>query len=260
MPFRSVIAHLLAAAASVLIQAQAADLEDHNAHVWLSYIGDHPVAGSPWGAHLEAQVRRSELGDGWQQLLIRPGVNYALNERVAFSAGYCFVETHRYGDYPALDDFPEHRIWEQVTVSVPWLGLTWANRFRLEQRYIGELRPVPTGGLAVGNYRYENRFRYLLRTTVPLGASGNYYLVAWDEVFINFGSEVKGNTFDQNRAFVGLGRKLGKHFKVEAGFMEQTIQRRLGRIWEHNHTLAIYLASNAPFGSAAPESLPENSK
>lgn len=252
MPLRCSFLRSLAAASSVLMLAQAADLQDHNANLWLSYIGDHPVAGSPWGAHLEAQVRRSELGNGWQQLLIRPGINYTLNERVAFSAGYCFVETHRYGDYPALDDFPEHRAWEQVTVSVPWLGLTWVNRFRLEQRNIAELRPGPAGGFEVGNYRYENRFRYLLRTTVPLGEGGKNYLVAWDEIFLNFGPEVKGNTFDQNRAFVGFGHKLGKHFKAEVGFMEQTIQRRLGRIWEHNHTLAIYLTSNAPFGAAAP--------
>jgi hypothetical protein len=41
-------------------------------------------------------------------------------------------------------------------------------------------------------------------------------------------------------------------FKLEAGFLEQTLQRRGGRIWEHNHTLVLYLSSKAPLGSAQP--------
>jgi len=232
--------------------ARSSDLHDHNSNLWLGYIGDHPVANGPWGIHLEAQVRRAELGESWQQLLLRPGVNYTLNPRVSFSGGYCFVETFPYGDFPAADQFPEHRVWEQVTVTVPFLGLDWVNRFRLEQRNIGELAPRPGGGQEVTGYRYENRIRYQLRTTVPLDEAGRNYLVAWNEVFINFGPEVKGNTFDQNRAFLGLGRRLGNAFRLEAGFLEQTVQRRLGRIWEHNHTFVIYLSSNAALGSAAP--------
>jgi hypothetical protein len=229
-----------------------ADRQDHNGHLWLGYMGDHPVAGGPWGVHLETQVRLADYGRGWQQLLIRPGINYTLNDQVAFSGGYCYVETYTYGDFPAADNFPEHRVWEQVTVTVPWLGLDWVNRFRLEQRNIGELAPQPGGGFGVARYRYENRIRYQLRTTVPFGESGRNYGVAWNEVFLNFGENVVGNTFDQNRAFLGFGRKLGSAFKLEAGFLEQTLQRRGGRIWEHNHTLVLYLSSKAPLGSAQP--------
>jgi len=229
----------------------ASDLYDSNTHLWLGVVGDHPVAGSPWGVHLEAQVRRAEFGESWQQLLIRPGINYTLNDRIAFSGGYCFVETFSYGDFPVPDSFPEHRVWEQISLVTPFLGLDWSHRFRLEQRWIGELAAQPGGVFDTENFRYENRFRYQIRTSVPLGASGKTYLVAWDEVFLNFGSEVEGNTFDQNRAFVGVGQKLGRHFRLEAGFLEQTLQRRFGRIWENNHTVAIYLFSNAPFGGSA---------
>ncbi len=60
------------------------------------------------------------------------------------------------------------------------------------------------------------------------------------------------NRLDYLGAFLGLGRKLGSTFKLEAGFLEQTLQRRGGRIWEHNHTLVLYLSSKAPLGSAQP--------
>jgi hypothetical protein len=56
------------------------------------------------------------------------------------------------------------------------------------------------------------------------------------------------NYFDQNRAFIGLGRQLSPATKLEIGFMEQTVQRRGGIVWENNHTVAVWLMSKWPFG------------
>ena len=96
--------------------------------------------------------------------------------------------------------------------------------------------------------RYENRIRYMMRTTIPLTKSKRTYLALWDEVFINFGENVKGNVFDQNRAFIGIGQKLTDTTRLEIGFMEQTLQRRGGNIWENNHTASVWLTSKLPFG------------
>ena len=35
---------------------------DDNAHAWFMYFGDHPIGTTKWGAHLEGQVRRADLG------------------------------------------------------------------------------------------------------------------------------------------------------------------------------------------------------
>jgi hypothetical protein len=88
----------------------------------------------------------------------------------------------------------------------------------------------------------------MLRTTLPLTEDKKTYLALWNETFVNFGSNVSGNFFDQNRAFVGVGRKLSEHTRLEVGFMEQTLQRRGGAIWENNHTLSVWLTSRWPFG------------
>ena len=71
------------------------------------------------------------------------------------------------------------------------------------------------------------------------------YVALWDEVFFNFGGNVVGNHFDQNRAFLGLGRKLTDTTRLEVGYMEQTIQRRGGEIQDNDHTISVWLMSNA---------------
>ncbi len=86
----------------------------------------------------------------------------------------------------------------------------------------------------------------MLRTTIPLSAAKKWYLALWDEVFFNFGSNVSMNYLDQNRVFIGLGRQLSDTSKLEIGFMEQTVQRRGGNVWENNHTLTIWLTSKWP--------------
>jgi hypothetical protein len=211
---------------------------DHNADAWFMYFGDHPFGRSRFGAHLEGQWRRTKLGLAWQQQLLRPARNYQLSKTVMLTGGYCFVETYRYGDYPAQERFPEHRVFEQMQINSKFLGADWSNRLRLEQRNIL--------GYAA---RYENRFRYMLRATIPLRwDQGNYYLGVYDEIFINFGRNVAFNTFDQNRAYVALGRHLGRQTRLEIGFMEQTVQQRNGRIFENNHTLQVAIFSKLPFG------------
>ena len=237
---------LLTLLASTAIHAAAR--QDHNTHLWLNYVGDHPLGAGPWGVHLETQIRRADFGRNWQQFLLRPGVNYAFSPALNATLGYAFVDTYRYGDYPALDTFPEHRVWEQLSYTHKAFALEWQHRFRLEQRHLGELGANGSGGFNVVNFRYENRFRYQLRTTVPLTADQKTYLALWNELFFNFGRNVSGNDFDQNRAFIGLGRKLTDTTRLEVGFLEQTIQRRGGTIWENNHTVAVWLTSKLPFG------------
>lgn len=216
------------------LQAQS----DHNANGWYMYFGDHSFGKSKFGAHLEGQWRRARLGLAWQQLLLRPALNYQLNKNVMLTAGYGFIETHRYGDYPAKEKFSENRFYEQVQITKRLVGLDWQNRLRFEQRNIL--------GFAA---RYENRFRYMLRTNVPLPwADKKYYLGLYNEVFYNYGKNVAFNVFDQNRAYVALGRTIAKQTRLEVGFMEQTIQQRNGKVFEHNHTLQVAIYSRLPFG------------
>ena len=223
---------------------------DNNTNGWYMYFGDHPIAKTRWGIHLEGQWRRTELGLKWQQLLLRPGVNFQLTKKVALTGGYGFIQTHRYGDFPAAAAFPEHRFFEQATITQRVWKLDFQNRLRFEQRNIGVMTRQADGAFDRTGWRYENRFRYMLRTNIPLPVAGGkkYYLGLYDEVMFNYGKNVAFNVFDQNRAYIALGRNLPKATRLEVGFMEQTIQHRDGRVFEHNHTLQIAIYSRLPFG------------
>lgn len=232
---RSLLLSFLLAAGFTAGVGRAADAD--NANLWLNYVGDHPIGDGPWGLHLEMQNRLSEWGEDWQQLLFRTGINYQIDPKMSVSLGYAFVETFPYGELPVAAEFDEHRIYEQFSYKDSWKGLDWQHRFRLEQRFIEDL--------AAANWRPENRFRYMLRTTIPLTDDKKWYIALWDEVFLNFGGNLDNNHFDQNRAFAGLGHKLDQHTALEVGFLEQTLQKRGGVNWEHNHTVAVWLTSNA---------------
>jgi hypothetical protein len=238
---------LLALASMVPLHAAT----DDNANAWFMYFGDHPInKTSKWGIHLEGQWRRTNMGAAWQQLLLRPGVNYQLTKKIALTGGYGFVETYRYGDYPAVHKFPEHRFFEQVSITQRFLKLDWQNRLRFEQRNIGVEAKVPpvTGNYETVDYRYENRFRYMLRTNIPLTKDNKNYIGVYDEIMFNYGHNVLHNVFDQNRAYIAYGRDLGHATKIELGFMEQTVQHRDGLVYEHNHTLQVAIYSKYPFG------------
>jgi hypothetical protein len=225
------------------LDAETAD----NNNLWLNYVGDHPLFGSPWGLHLEVQNRLSEWGKDWQQLLVRPGINYTFTPNLSASMGYGYVRTYPYGELPSVHEFDEHRMWEQMLYKHEGLGMEWIHRVRFEQRWIEELGQRPDGGYETTNWRGENRARYMLRNNIPISEDKKTYLAIWDEVFFNFGGNILGNHFDQNRAFVGIGRKLTDHTKLEVGFLEQTVHKRGGQNWENNHTISVWLTSNLPF-------------
>lgn len=233
---------------AILFLARAVPAQDRiatvNQHAWYNYFGDHPLSKN-WGIHLEGQWRRHDLGLKWQQLLLRPGVNYELNANVTLTAGYAFVDTFRYGDYPAPFRFPEHRLFEQVLLKQNIGRVNFQHRYRLEQRYLGQ---KDQAGSRIESWRYENRFRYLVKASIPFTQKGKTYLALYDEIFVNFGRNVAANVFDQNRAYVAVGFPIAKETKLEAGYMMQTVQQRNGRVFEWNNTLQVGVFSTLPFG------------
>jgi hypothetical protein len=215
-----------------------------NYHAWFGYFGDHPVS-KRWELHLEGQWRRHDLGLKWQQLFVRPGVNFELNKKVSLTAGYAFADTFQYGDYPTSYRFPEHRVFEQVLLKQTVGKLDLQHRYRLEQRFLGT-RSDPSID-SIDSSRYENRFRYLARVNIPLTVDERYYIGTSNEFFVNFGKNVAENIFDQNRAYVAVGLPVAKATRIELGYLLQIVQQRSGLVFEYNHTLQVNLLSNFPF-------------
>lgn len=216
---------------------------DNNAHGWYNYFGDHPFGSSKWGAHLEGQYRRHDVITSWQQLLLRPGINYEVNSLLMLTAGYGFIRSYPYGDYPTgVAATPEHRIWQQAWLRYRTGKVRWTTRLRFENRFLGSTNRA-TGET---NYRYENRFRGWQQIRVPL--SERTYFTAYDEIWFYVKPYVSSSAFDQNRAYAALGVTLDPAWRFEVGYMNQAVLQRSGSVLESNHTLMVSLFSTAPFG------------
>lgn len=219
-------------------QAAGPAVHEHQLHGWYMYFGDHPVKGR-WELHLENQWRRHDGILRWQQNLFRPGVNYQVSERVSVTAGYAQIRTFPHGDYGPPRAFNENRLWQQAIVAQRFGRVRWQHRLRQEQRWVQSAAEPES-------WRYSNRFRYFGKGVIPL--RGRWFGAVYDEIFWTFSPGPGRRSFDQNRAYAALGRRLGRHNSVEAGYLYQWVAQGNGRVFEHNHTLQIGFFSRAPFG------------
>ena len=236
-----------------LTHAQNTRLRDNNTIGWYTYTGTFRVQPK-WSLHTEYQWRREDFGTTWQQSLLRVGVNYQLHPNVLLHLGYGWIETFNYGDYPINGfgkQFPEHRIYQQVNVTQKTGRVDWLHRYRLEQRWNGRFNSADSDN--PDGWTYLNRLRYMVRLQVPLQGptldDKEFYLAAYDEIFIGFGKNVAQNVFDQNRVSFLAGYRLNKNLKIEAGYLQQLVQlsRRINdrNVFQYNNGLIVNLVLNA---------------
>jgi hypothetical protein len=217
---------------------------DFNRHGWYSYSGDHAVRGR-WGLHFDGQWRRSQVITKWHQYQLRPGLNFQAAPNVLLTLGYAYTRTYPYGDFPSSAAFPEHRIYQQALVRHPKEHVTFQQRFRLEQRFVG------SPSIENRSWTYRNRFRYSLKADFPLTSKPDekmeWYIPIYNEILIGLAPNQGARPFDQNRLFAGIGYALGSSGKMEIGYLNQFLGQRNGRIFEFNNTLLVTFSSNYSF-------------
>ncbi|MFC5271217.1 DUF2490 domain-containing protein [Adhaeribacter terreus] len=215
---------------------------DPNFNGWLSYSGDHNLSGN-WGLHAEFVMRRYKLYKHPMQVMPRVGVNYNIGKNIMLTLGYAYVHTYPYGEFPASDDFPEHRSYQQFFFKGNVASLFFQHRYRIEQRWIKHAGRK--------DFLYTNRFRYNLRASHPFKGTTidpkEFYVAAANEVFINAGKNVANNIFDQNRASLLFGYRYTKELAFELGYLNQIVAQRNGFRFEHNHTLMAGITFNFDF-------------
>jgi hypothetical protein len=82
------------------------------------------------------------------------------------------------------------------------------------------------------------------------------YAALYDELFVGFGKNVNANVFDQNRIGILLGYRFSKNVRLEAGYLNQTVQfgRQINgqNVFQYNHGLILNANFNLDFSQAAP--------
>jgi hypothetical protein len=107
------------------------------------------------------------------------------------------------GNIRGKQSINEHRIFQQFTTKQKIGNVKLNHRYRFEQRFIES--------------KFKLRFRYFLSINVPLSKKNNFYLSAYNEIFLNSESAI----FDRNRLYGGIGYKVNKNIKFELGYMNQ---------------------------------------
>jgi hypothetical protein len=213
---------------TIKVVAQNDRLNDFNNTNWIQTINTITL-NKKWSLHLEYQWRRTNGLKYWQQSLLRVGTNFKLAENVTVHAGYGWIETFPYGDFPiaSAGTFPEHRIYEQITFRQPVKKWMFSHRFRIDQRWLGRVKQNTGGKREIEDWFFLQRFRYQFRTQYPFWVKGDkqLYGVAADEILIGAGKNLGTNIFDQNRIFLLLGLKLNKKITIEGGYINQTLQQ-----------------------------------
>ena len=185
--------------------ATAQETGENDFGFWGMYFGTNRVS-EKFSIHTEAQFRFYEVGDNFNQLLLRTGINYDISERAMVTLGYGYISTDpTFAEPPGEENITEHRIYQQFVLRNSVGKFSFSHRYRLEQRFINN----PISG---NDTQY--RGRYFLRVTYPLGPS--WFLTAYEEVFINLQEPI----FGQNRLYGALGYKVSKNVSLQLGYLK----------------------------------------
>lgn len=179
--------------------------------LWTAWFNSASI-NEQWKFISDVQVRSADKAEFVQNVLIRPGLSYALTANTDIAAGYAYIGSYS----PTVPDTTEHRLWQQLVHRHDAGHGRLQHRFRLEQRFIER---ASAGDI------YSDRLRYFVRYTQPLSAQSDYFVAAQNEVFLNLSNKdsLNNQTFNQNRAYLGLGKKLSPTLSVELGYLNQRI-------------------------------------
>ena len=164
--------------------------------MWYAYGGSHKMSEKV-SIKTQAQFRFFDIANDLQQLMLRAGANYKINNTFSAYLGYAFFNTDATFDVDG-GDANEHRIVEDLNINYKHSKFGVAHRFRFEQR------------LFKANTKHW--FRYQLGINYPISNTLSAYV--YDEVFLNF----EGNTFSQNWFGIGVKHKLSNSVNLQLGY------------------------------------------
>lgn len=185
--------------------------------IWYMYFGMNKIS-ERWSLHSEAQFRYYETGGNFNQLLLRTGGNYHINDRAIATLGYAYIDTDpTFMEEPFQDvafngnQILEHRIFQQFILKNKVWEFLFEHRYRLEQRFLSN-KDLSRTGPTIRDI--QHRARYRLQLTLPL--TDTFFLNFYDEIFIN----LQDTVFGQNRLYAAFGVHLTDNSSVQVGYLK----------------------------------------
>jgi len=208
----------------------------HQNSGWFMFLNNTKF-NDKWGLQFDVQVRSADDWSYVRNTLVRPALQYFINNKSNVALGYLWQTTDMHLTGGNNNLFHEHRIFEQYIYNHKISSAFASHRVRLEQRFIGRSSEDV----------FSQRFRYFVRLVQPLQKTQptftkGPFLALQNEVFLNLQNKDKINNsvFDQNRLYLAAGYRFSKQFDLEAGYMNQATHGVSNNTINNIIQLAIY--------------------
>ena len=208
----------------------------HQNSGWFMFLNNTKF-NDKWGLQFDVQLRSADDWGYLRNTLVRPALQYFINNKHNVALGYLWQTTHTESAGSPDLTLHEHRIFEQYIYSHKIKSVFASHRFRVEQRFIGR----------TGEDVFSQRFRYFFRLIQPLQKAQptftkGPFVALQNEVFLNIQNKDKINNsvFDQNRLYLAAGYRFSKQFDLEAGYMNQATHGVSNNTVNNIIQLAVY--------------------
>ena len=194
-----------------------------------------------WGVVADVHLRTNDFFKDNNFFFLRGGISYIPNSKFSFTGGYAHMWlAPKNPTWSTFSD--ENRIYQQVQMNIKSGNVSIVHRLRNEQRW----QEIIVNDVETGEYKFSNRVRYLLSTTIPVFKKKTApSLVISDELLIQFGQDIVYNTFDQNRFFIGIKQSINPKLSFDFGYMNVFQQKANGYQYDMNHTLRLFFYLNS---------------
>ncbi len=200
-----------------------ASATDVDLQQWTSLIVQKKISEGIRG-YIELQPRLGGDFSNLDRVIFRPALLFPTDGLMTWGVGYAAV--------PAFQPVTtwEHRAWQQGQWDLKLNGVALTNRTRFEQRFLHGADEV---GL---------RIRHQIRAMVPLVVDSPWSLALVDEIFFNLNapSSSLAAGFDQNRAFIGVSWQNSETWRIETGYLLNSVNHpenqedQLKHVWALN--------------------------
>ena len=194
-----------------------------------------------WSVKNELNFRRTNFLKNWEQLVLRPSVQYSIDNRLTAAIGYTYIQNYSYSNFSPPLDLKEHNLWQQLFIGQNFEHFNLFHRLRFEERFnqnanLNNDRPMISGT------DYSGRLRYRLIVALPLIKKQRISALLYDEVFLDFEEELRPRKFDQNWIFLGLRFRKSEHVTITSGYHHIKIPRDTNSIENHIWETSIVLS------------------
>lgn len=185
-----------------------------------------------WFLKNEVNLRRTNFLEDWQQIVLRPSVQYKMFSGLTAATGYSFIQNYSFSDFSAPNDFKEHNLWQQVFLKQEFKYFSISHRARFEERFKQEVATVDSTQV-IEPGQYSGRLRYRFIITVPLLKKQHVSAVLYDEAFLDFEQGWQPKNLDQNWIFMGLRFRESEHITITSGYHQINLPRENKTITNH---------------------------